>query len=102
MTTFRFETEDPVLARKIANLVARHEQDPVPRMNTIKADVDATQIRLLRNKAGLTQGELSKLADIHEVTISHLETGKRKTKLKTYKKLEDACLHVIRQNASAK
>lgn len=47
-------------------------------------------IKHFRKCAGLTQSQLSKMADVAEITISQYETGKREPRLKELQKIAAA------------
>ncbi len=49
-----------------------------------------TQLRELRDRASLSQGELAERAGVSRATITDLERGKRKPQPKTRRKLAEA------------
>ena len=83
--TFEFTTVEEAKA-----VLAFIQRQKTKKTRTYPDLIDGKYIAELRTEAGLTQVELAKLSDIHNVTIANIERGNRQTTRKTLDKLETA------------
>lgn len=51
------------------------------------------KLREIRKRMGITQGQLAEMSNVHRVSISRYESGKKKPNVDSLKRLADA-LHV--------
>lgn len=72
--------------------------------NVHRKEAIASRLRLAREQAGLSQGQVAKLLGMHRPTISQIEAGRRKVsadELASFAKLYDVGIDWLASGASA-